>query len=87
MTLDGGEGLPEADLPSVDRVLVRHAGKVLTHVRLMAAVSAASDPPYLRVSRRQFRQTLEADPARPRLLPTETDVGHRLRAPDDRLAR
>ncbi len=64
------------------RVLVLHAGKVLTHAQLMSAVSASSDPQYLRVYIRQLRQKLEVDPERPRLLLTETGVGYRLRAPD-----
>jgi two-component system, OmpR family, KDP operon response regulator KdpE len=65
------------------RVMVQHAGKVLTHAQLMSAVSTSSDPQYLRVYMRQLRQKLEADPERPRLLLTETGVGYRLRAPDD----
>jgi two-component system KDP operon response regulator KdpE len=65
------------------RVMVLHAGKVLTHAQLMQAVSISSDPQYLRVYMRQLRQKLEADPERPRLLLTETGVGYRLRAPDD----
>jgi len=65
------------------RVLVQHAGKALTHVQLMKAVSTSSDPQYLRVYVRQLRQKLEADPERPRILLTETGVGYRLRAPDD----
>ncbi|MCJ2058406.1 response regulator transcription factor [Methylobacterium sp. J-048] len=69
------------------RVLVLHAGKVLTHAQLMQAVSVSSDPQYLRVYMRQLRQKLEADPERPRLLLTETGVGYRLRAPDDEPTR
>ncbi|AWN37926.1 response regulator [Methylobacterium radiodurans] len=65
------------------RVLVLHAGKVLTHAQLMHAVSVSSEPQYLRVYVRQLRQKLEADPERPRILLTETGVGYRLRAPDD----
>ncbi|PXW66753.1 response regulator transcription factor [Methylobacterium sp. B4] len=65
------------------RVLVLHAGKVLTHAQLMRSVSVSSDPQYLRVYMRQLRQKLEADPERPRILLTETGVGYRLRAPDD----
>jgi len=65
------------------RVMVLHAGKVLTHAQLMQAVSTSSDPQYLRVYMRQLRQKLEVDPERPRLLLTETGVGYRLRAPDD----
>ncbi len=67
------------------RVLVLHAGKVLTHAQLMNEVSVSSDPQYLRVYMRQLRQKLEADPERPRILLTETGVGYRLRAPDDGL--
>ena len=69
------------------RVMVLHAGKVLTHAQLMQAVSTSSDPQYLRVYMRQLRQKLEADPERPRLLLTETGVGYRLRAPDDETPR
>ncbi|AWN40170.1 response regulator [Methylobacterium durans] len=65
------------------RVLVMHAGKVLTHAQLMHAVPSSSDPQYLRVYIRQLRQKLEADPERPRILLTETGVGYRLRAPDE----
>jgi two-component system KDP operon response regulator KdpE len=65
------------------RVLVLHAGKVLTHAQLMRSVPSSSDPQYLRVYVRQLRQKLEVDPERPRILLTETGVGYRLRAPDD----
>jgi two-component system KDP operon response regulator KdpE len=65
------------------RVLVLHAGKVLTHAQLMQSVSTSSDPQYLRVYMRQLRQKLEVDPERPRILLTETGIGYRLRAPDD----
>ena len=65
------------------RIMVLHAGKVLTHAQLMHEVSVSSDPQYLRVYMRQLRQKLEADPERPRILLTETGVGYRLRAPDD----
>ena len=67
------------------RILVLHAGKVLTHAQLMREVPASSDPQYLRVYMRQLRQKLEADPERPRLLLTETGIGYRLRASDDGL--
>jgi two-component system, OmpR family, KDP operon response regulator KdpE len=64
------------------RVLVQHAGKVLTHAQLMRHAPSSSDPQYLRVYMRQLRQKLEPDPERPRYLLTETGVGYRLRAPD-----
>lgn len=63
-------------------VLVRHAGKVLTHRQLLKEVWGplhADDAPYLRVFMRQLRGKLEANPARPRYLLTEIGVGYRLR--------
>jgi two-component system KDP operon response regulator KdpE len=65
------------------RLLVQHAGKVLTHKFLLKELwGEPTDPQYLRVYVRQLRQKIEADPERPRFLLTETGVGYRLRAPD-----
>ena len=65
------------------RVLVQHAGKVLTHAQLLRQVwGGATDPQYLRVYVRQLRQKLETEPERPEFILTETGVGYRLRAPD-----
>jgi two-component system KDP operon response regulator KdpE len=64
-------------------VLVRHAGKVLTHRQLLHEVwgdAAGAQPTYLRVYMASLRRKLEADPARPRLLITEPGVGYRLKA-------
>ena len=65
------------------RVLVQHAGKVLTHKFLLGELwDDLKDPQYLRVYVRQLRQKIEADPERPRFILTETGIGYRLRAPD-----
>ena len=65
------------------RVLVQHAGKVLTHKFLMAELwDALTDAQYLRVYVRQLRQKIEADPERPQYILTETGIGYRLRATD-----
>jgi two-component system KDP operon response regulator KdpE len=65
------------------RVLVQHAGKVLTHKVLLKELWANPiDPQYLRVYVRQLRSKIEPDPARPRYLLTETGIGYRLKAPD-----
>ena len=65
------------------RLLVQHAGKVLTHAFLLKGVwGPATDPQYLRVYIRQLRQKIEATPERPFYILTETGVGYRLRAPD-----
>ena len=65
------------------RLLVQHAGKVLTHAFLLREVwSPTTDPQYLRVYIRQLRQKIEKIPNRPCYVVTETGVGYRLRAPD-----
>jgi len=65
------------------RVLVQHAGKVLTHKYLLGELwDDLTDAQYLRVYVRQLRQKIEADPEQPRFILTETGVGYRMRAPD-----
>jgi two-component system KDP operon response regulator KdpE len=65
------------------RVLVQHAGKVLTHRFLLTELwDDLTDAQYLRVYVRQLRQKIEDDPERPQYVLTETGVGYRLRAPD-----
>jgi two-component system, OmpR family, KDP operon response regulator KdpE len=65
------------------RVLVQHAGKVLTHKFLLGELwDDLTDAQYLRVYVRQLRQKIEADPERPQHILTETGIGYRLRAPD-----
>jgi two-component system KDP operon response regulator KdpE len=64
-------------------VLVRHAGKVLTHQHLLKEVwgpGSSQETHYLRVYMNQLRQKLEADGARPKYLLTEPGVGYRLTA-------
>ncbi len=64
------------------RLLIAHAGKVLTHGFLLKEVwgpAHTEDVQYLRVYIRQLREKLEADPTRPQLILTETGVGYRLR--------
>jgi two-component system KDP operon response regulator KdpE len=61
-------------------VLVRHAGKVLTHRQLLNEVWGphhTQDTHYLRVHMAQLRRKIEPDPAQPRYLLTETGVGYR----------
>ena len=65
------------------RVLVQHAGKVLTHKFLLGELwDEQTDAQYLRVYVRQLRQKIETDPERPQYILTETGIGYRLRAPD-----
>lgn len=66
------------------RVLVQHAGKVLTHKFLLGELwDDLTDAQYLRVYVRQLRQKIEIDPERPQFVLTETGIGYRLRPPDD----
>ena len=65
------------------RVLVAHAGKVLTHRFILREVwGAETDVQYLRIYIRSLRQKIEADPDRPQMITTEQGVGYRLRAAD-----
>jgi two-component system, OmpR family, KDP operon response regulator KdpE len=65
------------------RVLVQHAGKVLTHKFLIGELwDETVDPQYLRVYVGQLRKKIEADPERPQYILTETGIGYRLRALD-----
>ena len=65
------------------RLLIAHAGKVLTHKFILREVwGAETDVQYLRIYIRTLRQKLEANPEQPKLILTEQGVGYRLRAPD-----
>ncbi|MGE8320821.1 MAG: winged helix-turn-helix domain-containing protein [Comamonas sp.] len=62
-------------------VLVRNAGRVVTHRQLLSEVwgpEHTADTHYLRLYMAQLRAKLEAEPADPQLLLTETGVGYRL---------
>jgi len=63
-------------------VLIRHAGKVVTHRQLLQEVwgpAHVNEVQYLRVYMTQLRHKLEADPARPRFLMNEPGIGYRLK--------
>jgi two-component system KDP operon response regulator KdpE len=63
-------------------VLVKHAGKVLTHQQILKEVwgpSYQENAHYLRIYMSQLRQKLEADPTQPKFLLTESGVGYRLK--------
>lgn len=65
------------------RLLVTHAGKVLTHRQLLSRIWGSShleQPHVLRVNISNLRRKIERDPSRPSLLLTESGVGYRLRA-------
>ncbi len=63
-------------------VLIKHAGKVLTHRQILKEVwgpSYQENAHYLRIYMSQLRQKLEADPTQPQILLTESGVGYRLK--------
>jgi two-component system KDP operon response regulator KdpE len=60
---------------------VKNAGKVLTHRHLMKEIWGPyreDETQYLRVYIAALRKKLESDPARPKLLVTESGVGYRM---------
>jgi two-component system KDP operon response regulator KdpE len=65
------------------RLLARNAGKVVTHRQILKEVwgpAYGEQTHYLRVYVAHLREKIEADPARPELLLTESGVGYRLAA-------
>lgn len=66
------------------RLLIQHAGKVLTHQHILRAVwgpEYVNETHYLRVYFAQLRQKIEANPALPEIILTEPGVGYRLNNP------
>ena len=61
-------------------MLFRHAGRVVTHRQILAAVWGSAhgeDTQYLRVFIGQLRAKIERDPTAPRIVKTEPGVGYR----------
>ncbi len=76
----------EVQLPPTEyellRMLVNHAGKLLTHHQLLSEVWGAGyeqEFHILHVNISNLRRKIEHDPARPQLIITEPGVGYRLR--------
>ena len=65
------------------RLLVAHAGKVLTHNMILREVwGPTTGVQYLRIYIRALRQKIELDTDKPEYIVTETGAGYRLRAAD-----
>ncbi len=63
-------------------VMVKYAGRVVTHRQLLKEVwgpHLTDESHYLRVFVHQLRRKLEDDPTRPKYILTETGVGYRLK--------
>jgi two-component system, OmpR family, KDP operon response regulator KdpE len=66
------------------RLLMTHAGRPVTHFRLLAALrgpDTGDDRAYLRVLIGQLRKKIEEDPADPKYLLTDSYIGYRFREP------
>lgn len=81
VTVDGREVKLTPTEYDLLKVMMKYAGRVLTHKQLLKAVWGSEydeDLHYIRIYMRQLRRKIEADPARPRYLITETGIGYRL---------
>ncbi|MCP5524084.1 MAG: response regulator [Verrucomicrobiales bacterium] len=83
VTLKGQEVSLTVTEYNLFRLLVRHAGKVVTHRQLLREVwgpAAEEQTHYLRVYVGHLRDKLEANPSEPSLILTEQGVGYRLKS-------
>jgi two-component system KDP operon response regulator KdpE len=81
VTLKGKEVKLTATEYSLLRLLVQHAGRVLTHRQILKEVwgpAYVEQTHYLRVYMAHLREKLEQNPSKPQLLVTEPGVGYRL---------
>lgn len=84
VTLNGQEIKLTPNEYEILKVLIKHAGRVLTHKQILQAVwgnEYGTDTQYVRVYIGQLRRKIEDDPARPRYIVTESGVGYRLSHP------
>jgi len=78
---DGREVKLTATEYALLRLLVQHAGKVMTHQQILREVwgpTYIDQTQYLRVYMAHLREKLESEPSKPSLLLTEPGVGYRL---------
>ncbi|NTV50135.1 MAG: response regulator [Geobacteraceae bacterium] len=81
VTVDGADVQLTPTEYDILRLLVTHAGKVLTHGQILKQVwgiAYLEQPHVLRVNVSNLRRKIEADPSRPRHIITEPGVGYRL---------
>lgn len=79
---DGVEVKLTATEWSLLALLIRHAGRILTHRQILREVwgpKAEEHREYLRVYFTHLRKKVERDPAKPELIINETGIGYRLR--------
>lgn len=71
-------------------VLIRNAGRVVSHNQLMKEVwgeDRSVSPESVRIFVHQLRHKIEPDPVRPRCLKTESGIGYRLESEEDSTQR
>ena len=81
VTVDGHEVKLTPTEYDLIKVLIQHAGRVLTHKQLLSAVwgnAYNEDTHYIRVYIGQLRRKIEKDPTQPRYIITESGIGYRL---------
>ncbi|HEY0522242.1 MAG TPA: response regulator [Stellaceae bacterium] len=84
VTVDGEEVKLSPKEYDILRLLVAHAGKVLTHQFLLREVwGGETDVQYLRIYIRHVRQKIETNPEQPQHILTEAGVGYRLRVHEE----
>jgi two-component system, OmpR family, KDP operon response regulator KdpE len=82
VSIDGTEIALTPNEYDLLKLLVKHAGKVITHRQLLHEVWGAdyeTEGHLLRVNISNLRHKIEPDPAQPRYIITESGVGYRLR--------
>jgi two-component system KDP operon response regulator KdpE len=81
---DGAEVKLTATEWALLALLIRHAGRILTHRQILREVwgpKAEEHREYLRVYFTHLRKKIEREPANPELIINETGIGYRLRVP------
>jgi two-component system KDP operon response regulator KdpE len=81
VTLNGADVALTPTEYDILRLLVSHAGKVMTHTQILKqiwGIAYLEQPHVLRVNISNLRRKIETDPSRPRHIITEPGVGYRL---------
>lgn len=81
VTVEGHEVKLTPTEYEIIKMMMQHAGKVITHKQLLKAVwgnAYQQDTHYIRVYIGQLRRKIEQNPTQPRYIITESGVGYRL---------
>ncbi|GBG58157.1 DNA-binding response regulator [Sporomusaceae bacterium FL31] len=81
VTVEGHEVKLTPTEYEIIKMMMQHAGKVITHKQLLKAVWGSAyqqDTHYIRVYIGQLRRKIEQNPTQPRYIITESGIGYRL---------